>query len=374
MNKSITAYRKRTGISISFNWLILAALICLILFNSCMPRSVRNRNERIITKPSEAENTDYSHLESIQEKNENADESEILQFADLLEKNDKNSIFKDSLTPEDFSENMPLKDDNTVRMPTLNEQIKELDQKQTATDEKVDNLQKDVDEIKNTLYEIKHTLDDFKQDNPVKGKSRKDTKPVKKSSTNQNIILPDEAVQKDSRSVSNKSENAASKENSFTIKNPVVQKPETDIEILKQVQNENNQASDAPEYSETLYREAVQSFEKKDYNGTIQKLMTALNTLSKENTAKDVIFISNCNYWIGEAHYHSQNFSKAAEYYKKTIGIKNSPYADNAQIMMAESLLRLGNAEQARTYYQTLINEHPDSEFLPKARKMLQQL
>lgn len=350
-------------------WLILSSLCCLILFNSCASRSVRNNSKKPLSKPVAIENKDYRHLNRADQKTseQNSEEMNIDkldQYVKLIEDKNKNIDFTDSFKPSDFSEQTD--ESSEARMPTLMEQIKGLSEEQTATNQKVEKMQNDINDIKSKLSQIQQTIDGNKQDNPIKGKPTT-TQPTKPRTTTSNIILSNEELENDKKVVKNSSENALAENKSFTIAPASSPKaPEKPIEPESNKQEiQLDTGDDSPEI---IYRDAISSFERKDYNSVANKMRTAILN------SKDPIFISKCNYWIGEAHYHLQNYSSAIEFYGKTLNVRTSPYRDKAQIMIAESLLRSGNAEKAKGYYQALINEFPNSEYLPKARKMLQQL
>lgn len=89
---------------------------------------------------------------------------------------------------------------------------------------------------------------------------------------------------------------------------------------------------------------------------------------------KDKHQISIIDYWIGEIYYLTKNYTKALEYFQKAVLIQNTPKTDKANIMIAECLSRLGKTKEAKEAYKNFLEKYPYSEFVPRAKKMLQQL
>ncbi len=353
------------------NWLIFSSIACMILVSSCSPRSVRYNNQKPVSKTVSQENKDYRHLKRNEIKpddkksNNNKDNTnKIDEFANLIEQKNKTIDFSESYQPKDFQEHSQEESETSV--PSLSQQLKKLSEEQATTRTKVDKLGTDVEEIKTSLSQIRRYLDESKTTTPTKGKPTKSTNTSKTQSSNSSIILPDEQVENEKKIVNNSSENALKGGGNFTIAPVAAKTPEKpvveEVKLPDKVEDLNGNTS------ESIYQTAITDFERKDYSSAVANMKAAIDT------SKDNVFISKCNYWLGEAYYMLQNFSVAIEFYRKTLKEKKSPYRDKAQMMIAESLLRLGNAEKARIYYQTLINENPNSEYIPKARKMLQQL
>jgi len=335
--------------------LILSTILLLMLFTSCgSVRSLKNGNS-----------TSKSQYE-------NAGENE----SDLTS-NDENS-----------------NNHSTKRLPTLKEQIKNIQSEQETINAKVTVLQSDVDDIKNTLNEIKGALNNLPNDGKkeiVSGlKVKKD-----------NIILPDSDVQVVPPVKENKKPKANSSkwkplpkngvifsdENSNEVTEPTPAKPiakniQKRVPIQRNIQKEKPktivtqpvikekepdiQINNIKENSTIII--VQQDLEKKNYQEALQKL----NSIIEKESHPEIIH--KCNYLLGESNFGLKQYDKAIFYYNKVLKSKYSENKDNAQIMIAESHIRSGQVEEAKKAYQAFVQKYPTSELMPKARKMLQQL
>jgi len=68
------------------------------------------------------------------------------------------------------------------------------------------------------------------------------------------------------------------------------------------------------------------------------------------------------------------DYDKSIEFMNKVLNSQDSQYLDGARIRKAEANLKSGKIIEAKADYQALIRNHPSSNYVPKARKMLQQL
>jgi TolA-binding protein len=80
---------------------------------------------------------------------------------------------------------------------------------------------------------------------------------------------------------------------------------------------------------------------------------------------------SNCHYWVGECEYGAGNYPAAIDAFTAVQQFSNSPKLDDAQMMLGMTYLRMGDKTRARHEFETLIEKHPDSEFVPRARRIL---
>jgi len=84
--------------------------------------------------------------------------------------------------------------------------------------------------------------------------------------------------------------------------------------------------------------------------------------------------VSKCNYWLGESHFGLGQYDDAIAYFQKVISSKNADKKADAFIMIAESNIRSGKVNEAKKVFTTFINNYPNSQYIPRAKKMLQQL
>ena len=80
---------------------------------------------------------------------------------------------------------------------------------------------------------------------------------------------------------------------------------------------------------------------------------------------------SNCQYWVGECEYGMHQYGEALTAFTKVFTYETSSKFDAAQIMIGESYLHLGNSARARSAFRTLLRKYPDSEYAPRAKKIL---
>jgi TolA-binding protein len=264
-----------------------------------------------------------------------------------------------------------------IKIPTLHQQLKSLSDDQQAMKTTISGMQTDITEIKSTLADIKNVLGNSipKPQDAVKGFNPDNKSLNNPNIAKSNIILPDEAV-----------ENKPEKKSEVRI----VEKPKTKPVIIPQkpvqrnnfanyVSNEKPVIKQTPQVinkeqvpettdGNVSLTSVVQDLNKKDYQDAIRKLNKLITT------EKDPEQINNCNFLLGESHFGLKQYEQAITYYKKVIVSRMSLKKDNAQIMLAEAQVKSGRIDEARKAYQVFVEKYPTSEFLPKARKMLQQL
>ncbi len=113
------------------------------------------------------------------------------------------------------------------------------------------------------------------------------------------------------------------------------------------------------------YRHALRVFDKRDYEQARNLFAEQLKKFPKGEYA------SNAQYWIGECEYALGNHAKAVVAFTKTLEYDKTPKADDAQLKIGLSYLRMGKTSQAREELTRLINRYPNSEYAPRAQKYL---
>ena len=117
-----------------------------------------------------------------------------------------------------------------------------------------------------------------------------------------------------------------------------------------------------------LYQNALANLNNKHYAEAIQQFEQLL--VMNRNHA----LASNCQYWIGEGYYAQANYFKAADAFNQVLNFKLSSKLDDALLMSGICQLEMGNRQKARDYFNELIDEYPDSEFVPRANNYLNSL
>ncbi len=88
----------------------------------------------------------------------------------------------------------------------------------------------------------------------------------------------------------------------------------------------------------------------------------------------DPSMVSNAFYWMGECYYATQKYSDAVKAFQSVLTFHKSYKEGAAYIMLGMSYLRLGDKQQAKTTWETLIQKHPKSQYASKAKEYLGQL
>src|SRR5690606_27926529 len=107
---------------------------------------------------------------------------------------------------------------------------------------------------------------------------------------------------------------------------------------------------------------------KQDYKNAIASFKSALSTVTSKMKEAEI------EYLIGESYYFLGDYDRTIEFMNKVLSAKESSLQDGARLRKAEANLKSGKVSDAKAEYQTLIRDHPSSNYVPQARKMLQQL
>ncbi len=83
---------------------------------------------------------------------------------------------------------------------------------------------------------------------------------------------------------------------------------------------------------------------------------------------------SNCTYWIGENYFMKGNYSAAIEAFNAVFNYPNSYKLDDATLMLARCYHKLGQTNNAINYFEQVIENYPDSEYVPKAQQWLSRI
>jgi tol-pal system protein YbgF len=151
------------------------------------------------------------------------------------------------------------------------------------------------------------------------------------------------------------------------------------IEILPQVKGKGpgsaatftpSSASDilntSAEYES--YNNGLKAFNARNYELAF-KLFT--ETLAKFPAGT---YADNCQYWMGECQYATGDYAAAIGAFKKVFSYSNSSKADDAQMKIGLSFLKLGKYSDAKTELKNLIDRYPASEYIERAKKYLGEI
>lgn len=88
----------------------------------------------------------------------------------------------------------------------------------------------------------------------------------------------------------------------------------------------------------------------------------------------DHALVSNCTYWIGEC-YHAQGlYTNAIVEFEKVFQYSASYKYDDALLMKGKCYTRMGDRDLAATSLQSLLDRFPDSEYVSRAKILLQNM
>jgi len=82
----------------------------------------------------------------------------------------------------------------------------------------------------------------------------------------------------------------------------------------------------------------------------------------------------NAQYWKGECYYGLRKYQQALIEFTKVFAFNNTGKADDAQIKIANCHIKLGERDRALAALRKLLDEYPDSEYVPTALDKIKQL
>ncbi len=110
------------------------------------------------------------------------------------------------------------------------------------------------------------------------------------------------------------------------------------------------------------YERAMSLFHSENYNEAMQEFNTLISDFPSHT------FTINSHYWIGECYFGQGNYTTALETFHKVIAMGTSDKNDDALMMIGRCYYKMQDKINARLYFNRLINEYPQSEYVAKAR------
>lgn len=397
MNSDTALIDKQLNFSIKVYWIILASIVLLLVFQSCNSiQSPRSSRAKISNKQATTAKVDNKAVAK-----EESSVSEIENFINNIENNKNQAQQSESARNQQQKQANYAKESAESRLPTIREQMQNLAKDQESIKRNVSELQDDVSDIKNSLNQIKNAVsapknasntyanqtDNVKPgiDNSYKGneceyESNLGTTPANDEG---DYIKSDEALVKEKTekkarpNVVIKPTTPAPKKNISSntkikkiVNNTTKQKlPTTNIEANNVPAATKIQSpATASVSTEEAVNLALKSFAKQDYQTSINEL----NKIMSRN--KDAQSQAVSCYWIGESYFRMGKYSDALRFFEKTLAAGVNIKKEEAKIMTAESYLRLGNTKDAKLNFRQFIESYPKSRYLPRAKKLLQQI
>ncbi len=116
------------------------------------------------------------------------------------------------------------------------------------------------------------------------------------------------------------------------------------------------------------YREALSLFKEKRYDEASSLLQAILDGGAPAGLD------DNCVYWIGECLYGKHQYSAALEQFRKVFEFNLSEKKDDAQFMIANSYLAMGDKVHAKEEYERFARRFPASPYIKLVKAHLAKL
>ena len=82
----------------------------------------------------------------------------------------------------------------------------------------------------------------------------------------------------------------------------------------------------------------------------------------------------NCQYWLGECYFAQKQYENAQAEFEKVFTFPQSNKSDAAQLKIALCLLQMNQYPEAKEQLVHLLSTYPSSEYVPRARSLLEQI
>ena len=127
-----------------------------------------------------------------------------------------------------------------------------------------------------------------------------------------------------------------------------------------------NNSSISSKSNSSIYSEAVRLFQKKKYSEAKKRF-----EITRDKGYKPAA----SNYYLGEIAYYTKNYNDAIFYFKKSASLYDKAgYIDTLLLHTAISLDKTGDKDQARVFYQTVIDDYPGKKSAKIAQKKIKKL
>lgn len=120
--------------------------------------------------------------------------------------------------------------------------------------------------------------------------------------------------------------------------------------------------------SGATYEGALSEYRKKNFSGAIDQFQALL----KGGISEDMV--GHCHYWIGESYYGMKQYKDAINSFEMVFDSKTARKKADAQLMIGNSYLALGDKKSARDAYEKMISSYPASPNVKKAQEKLDKL
>lgn len=267
------------------------------------------------------------------------------------------------------------------RLPTLREQMRSIEERQAA-------MQTDIQAIRTDLADVKSDLADLRrlvQDSPFVTQSPNATgdKPSAIEQDPETFLLPDEATtQLATGDVNSATADSKSGEDDVVILQPDPPKKTrqskksvnsgadalNEPKSLAQEFNPDRRIVNPPVFPQRYY-DGLDHIRRRNYLQAADSLLLVLDD-------NDDPFVRAKTFrWLGEAYYGAGQWQESINFFLEFLN--SGSYPDEVQavlILLGNAHVKLGDTDQARKYFQQLVDTYPDGELVARARRMLQIL
>lgn len=116
------------------------------------------------------------------------------------------------------------------------------------------------------------------------------------------------------------------------------------------------------------YQATLNVYYAKRYKEAIE-MFNVLLSIDMNNSLSD-----NCQYWIGECYYGLSDFKKSIIEFEKVFTFSNNNKDDDAQLKLGLCYLNLRDKERASSELNRLLTNYPNSEYVEKAKSLLNNM
>lgn len=253
------------------------------------------------------------------------------------------------------------------RLPTLREQMKKIEESQVAISSDVSALRRDVSALTKEVQELKQVVESAA--NKTSAAKGDPTPAATKPKTVTLLPEPEPAAapkktQPKPADVAGAEVPKEPKADKEAEKPAAVLKPDSPLPKADVSPAKGEQTYSLPEN----YRKALGHMRKKEYS----EALALFKVVATGNSHPSVR--AQAWYWAGEASFAMGNYEAALANFAEVAKLGPSTKSDDALLMSAEAHIRMQNPTAAKKEYQRLLRDHPTSEFVGRAKKMLQML
>jgi tol-pal system protein YbgF len=116
------------------------------------------------------------------------------------------------------------------------------------------------------------------------------------------------------------------------------------------------------------YDNALQLFRDRKYGDALRSFEGVLTS------GVDQALADNCRYWIGESYYGLRQYRDAITQFRTVLELQRSGKKADAQFMIGNAYLALGDKTSARAAFEKVISDYPVSPLAERAKAKLARL